>query len=389
MLLFLYLLLLLTQSCVGQPVLRGKLTAAADSEWASRVYILDPQRWDAVARSYVSIVLDSVDLDPQGRFSLSQLPPETKGRLLQLAVQKKGERYANRLDNEEVAAANYFPFVWQEGEEIVVSGQLRRLQASLQIANPSPENAALLRLRDIRQSVFRELTSTTEHQGEELLEKEEQLRQKQAQLMTFAQETDQVLAALLAIRWVSIAGNYERIPEFLVQQCEYWQLQEPDEPWVAELCAVGDRQKLPILLGDTLPDFALPTLAGDTVSLHQLLGERLTLLDLWASWCAPCRVQNRKYLVPLWDAQHAAGFQIIGYALDASQSSWERAILQDGADRWIHASDLRGDDAPLLDRLRLQTIPANLLVDEAGRVVAKNLHGERLQSFVREWLHKE
>jgi peroxiredoxin len=370
-------------------VLRGKLSVAADTEWATRVYILDPQRWDAVARSYVSTVLDSVDLDPQGRFSLAHLPPHTEGRLLQLAVQVKGERYANRLYNEEVAAANYFPFVWRQGAEIVISGELSRLQASLQMADPSPENAAILQLRDIRQRAFREPASEPEHQTEELLEEEEELRQKQALLMAFAQETDQVLAALLAIRWVSIAGNYERIPEFLVQQCEYWQLQEPDEPWVAELCAAGDREKLPILLGDTLPDFALPTLAGDTVSLHQLLGERLTLVDLWASWCAPCRVQNRAYLVPLWDSQHAAGFQIIGYALDASRSTWERAILQDGADRWIHTSDLQGDDAPLLDRLRLQTIPANLLVDKSGRVVAKNLHGEALQSFVREWLHKE
>jgi thiol-disulfide isomerase/thioredoxin len=146
---------------------------------------------------------------------------------------------------------------------------------------------------------------------------------------------------------------------------------------------VGDRRKLPVLVSDLLPDYPLPMLAGDTVSLHNLLGERLTLLDLWASWCGPCRVQNRDFLVPLWDQYHQRGFQIIGYGLEASSKAWARAIEADGAYRWPHASDLQGDDSPLFELLRLTTIPANFLLDAEGRVVAKNLHGEELMEYVR------
>jgi peroxiredoxin len=384
----LYIVLLLTQSCAAQPVLSGQLSVEPDSKWAKRLYLLDPVRWDALGRSYVSTVLDSIDLDDEGHFAVAQLPPQTEGRMLLLAVQRQGERYANRLDNEEVTTSNYFPFIWREGDVIELTGELGRLQASIQIFDPAPEQAAILELRDIRQAAFASSAPSSEHLAEELLEEEDLLRRQQAPLMAFARETDYSLPALLAIRWVSISGNYERIPEFLVEQCEHWQRRNPTEPWVADLCMVGDREQLPILLGDTIPDFDLPLLAGDTVSLHQLLGERLTLLDLWASWCAPCRVQNREYLVPLWDEQQAGGFQVLGYALDASKASWERAIVKDGVDRWPHASDLSGDDAPLLDRLRLQTIPANLLLDPSGRVVAKNLHGEALVSFVRKWLQE-
>ena len=41
----------------------------------------------------------------------------------------------------------------------------------------------------------------------------------------------------------------------------------------------------------------------------------------------------------------------MGYALDASQSTWSNAIKKDGADRWLHASDLQGDNAALFKHI--------------------------------------
>jgi len=201
--------------------------------------------------------------------------------------------------------------------------------------------------------------------------------------MQFAEDSPDLLPALTAIRWVSITGNYERIPEFMVTQAERWITEQPEHPWAQQLAVVGDRRKLPILIGDLIPDYPLPMLAGDTTSLYALLGERLTLLDLWASWCGPCRVQNRDFLVPLWDEYHQRGLQIVGYGLEASPKAWSRAIEADGAYRWPHASDLQGDDSPLFELLRLTTIPANFLLDAKGRVIAKNLHGEELMEYVR------
>jgi thiol-disulfide isomerase/thioredoxin len=125
---------------------------------------------------------------------------------------------------------------------------------------------------------------------------------------------------------------------------------------------------------------------GDTTGLYKLLGQRLTLLDLWASWCAPCRRENRNVLVSLWDDYHNRGFQIVGYALDSERNIWQAAIEKDGAGRWPHASHLQGDDAPLMQQLRLSTIPANLLLNEQGVIVAKNLHGDALRAFVADYL---
>ncbi|MBK9013078.1 MAG: TlpA family protein disulfide reductase [Saprospiraceae bacterium] len=246
----------------------------------------------------------------------------------------------------------------------------------------------MLQLRDIRQAAFDQFLAgkaAGAHDESALLDEEKALHSFQKPMMQFAEETTYLLPALTAIRWVSIEQDYERVPEFMVSQAEKWKAAAPGHPWVAQLAVVGDRKSLPVLVGDEIPDYPMPMLSGDTIPLRQLLGKRLTVLDLWASWCAPCRKQNRNYLVPLWDKYHAAGFQVVGYALDADRGTWASAIEKDGADRWPHASDLRGDDAPLFKELRLTTIPANFVLDAAGKVVAKNLHGEELAAFVEHY----
>ncbi|MBK8079880.1 MAG: TlpA family protein disulfide reductase [Saprospiraceae bacterium] len=115
------------------------------------------------------------------------------------------------------------------------------------------------------------------------------------------------------------------------------------------------------------------------------MATKLTLVDLWASWCAPCRKENKQVLVPLWDQFHKKGFEIIGYALDSSEKGWKAAILNDGADRWKHFSHLKGDESPVFETIHMTMIPANFLLDSRGVIVAKNLHGESLKKFVEDY----
>jgi thiol-disulfide isomerase/thioredoxin len=320
------------------------------------------------------------------------MPDAPESVLLQIAVQQKGARYLNQLDNEEPGTANYFPIVWKNGEHIEVSAEADHFQSSFLIKDPSPENAAMLELRNVRQQAFEKYLvgkKSEVHDEAGLLDTEKAWMNFRQPMMDFAQKSSFLLPALTAIRWVSIEADYERIPEFMVAQCEKWKQESPDHPWVAPLCQYGNRNVLPVLKGDAIPDFALPMLAGDTLALQQLLGRQLTILDLWASWCAPCRKENRDYLVPLWEKYQAEGLQIIGYALDASAKVWKGAIEKDGADRWLHASHLQGDDSPFFEALRIRTIPANFLLDSTGKVMAKNLHGEELVQFVEEYMERK
>lgn len=374
--------------CAEKAPLSGYLQLSTD-EWAPMVYLIQPAKLDEVAASFVGRVIDSAQVGSDGYFAFERLPDGPQSILLELAVQKKGERFLNRLNNEDLLAANYFPIVWKNGKQLEVSATASQFQTSFNIVDPSPENEALIHLRDIRLKAFQEYLQNEDskkHEEEYLLEKEAAHLNFQKAIIDFAQDTEHLLAALVAVRWVSPESDYERVPEFLFSQCEKWQANFFDHPWVVELCDKSSKEQLPVLKGDPIPDFPLPMVSGDTIALYDLMGEGITILDLWASWCAPCRRENRDVLVPLWEKYHDKGFQVIAYALDSGEKAWKQSIEKDGAGRWEHASHLRGDDAPLLELLRLRTIPANFILDADGIVIAKNLHGEALVKFVEEYL---
>ena len=353
------------------------------------VYLIDPGRWSGLASSYVGAVIDSASIDAEGYFVFEELPDTDEPIVLQLAVQRKGERFLNRLDNDDPATSNYFPIIWQTGQKLKLTAEVEQLQESLQLVDPDAQNAAVIRLRDIRSQAYQEYLevyyATTEVE-EDLLELEDAVLRFQRTLMHFAEESPDLLPALMAIRWLNHSYDFERVAEFVVAQSERWQQEAPEHPWVVELSELTAREKMPVLIGDFMPNYPLPMLGGDTIPLRALLSEKLTLIDLWASWCAPCRVQNRDYLVPLWDEYRTQGFGIIAYGLESSSAAWVPAIQADGAFRWQHASHLQGDDSPFFERLRISTIPANFLLDADGRIVAKNLHSEELVEFVKTWL---
>jgi hypothetical protein len=58
-------------------------------------------------------VIDSAQIQEDGHFAFESLPDVEQPTLLQLAVQQKGERFVNRLNNENPATDNYFPIIWK------------------------------------------------------------------------------------------------------------------------------------------------------------------------------------------------------------------------------------------------------------------------------------
>ena len=377
-------------SCGEQPPFSGEIKITSDSEWANIVYLIQPRNFDGIASSYEGTVLDSAKIDETGNFVFNKMPESPEPILLQVTIQKKGEKFLNKLENDNIEAANYFPMVWENGSNIYVTASANHFQESFSIKNPSIQNDAMLRLRDIRLESIKEhlaFNVIDDHDESRIIKRAEALLNFQKPLMGFAIECPGLIPAMVAIRWVSIEGDYERVPEFIFNQCEKWRNFLPSHPFVIQLCEKSSRKILPTMKGDIIPDFPLPMFSGETIQFKELLDNKLTILDLWASWCGPCRKENRDYLVPLWDNHHEEGFQIIGYALDAGERVWKSAIKKDGADRWLHASHLQGDDSPFLNRLNIKTIPANFLIDGKGKVIAKNLHGEDLVKFVNDYMN--
>ncbi|RIV32980.1 TlpA family protein disulfide reductase [Flagellimonas lutimaris] len=380
------------QSCSEEPWLSGKLDMSESEAWKPIVYLVQPQKLNEVAQSFVGLVLDSAKVGANGHFQFDALPEFQEPVLLEIVVQKKGEKYPNRLINENPETDNYFPFVYGEGANMVVNAEVSNFQSSLTIEKPSIANEAMLELRDKRMVAFKNLKSQTkEHEkDEDLLALEKSLHVYQELLINFSNSTSELLPGLMALRWASPEGDYERIAELVHAQSTKWSELYPEHLWVKELVAMADKRNLPILTGDVITNLQFPMKSGGKVSLQTILKDKkLVLLDVWASWCAPCRLENRNILVPLWEKYNSQNFQIVAYGLESSEKAWDNAIEKDGAYRWLHASHLQGDQNPFMEKLRLKTIPANFLLNQEGRVLAKNLHGQDLSHFVNDYMSKQ
>lgn len=366
------------------PVVSGKI--ALSEGWKPVVYLVQPRNFSEIAANYSGVVLDSAAIAADGHFEFSKVALSDEQALFQICIQRAGNRFPNQLLDDNPLIANYMPVVLQKGTPLVVGAEAAQLQATFSIETPRAENLALLKLRDIRHQAYKQHLLGKENHADEntLLEHEDALRQFRQPLMAFADSSTLLWPGLVAVRWVSPASDFERVPEFLFGQCQKWSSESTDNPWVAQLCKAGNREKLPVLAGDIIPNYPLPMAAGDTVLLHQLLGSKLTVLDIWASWCAPCRRENREVLSPLYVQYREKGLQILGYSIDSSPAAWKAAMAKDGA-AWPHASHLSGDATPFMETLRITTIPANFILDANGKVLAKNLHGDDLRDFIKDY----
>ncbi|WP_175443752.1 TlpA family protein disulfide reductase [Flagellimonas zhangzhouensis] len=382
------LLLAVLQSCSEAPWLSGHIQIDKEGEWKPMLYVVKPLKLSEVGQSFVAQVLDSAEVDADGNFEFESTLPYLEPTLLQLVIQKQGEKYPNKLSNENPETDNYVPLIYEPGIAIVLNTEDSKFQGSFALENPSELNKALMDLRDIRLEGYAQLQSKlkTLSGDKNLLEREKAVHNYQTKIMEFANITDDVLPSLMAFRWVNDSGDYEHIPEFVTELAEKWNATDSENVWVQELNTMAEKSNLPILIGDKAPELLFPMQNGSQLSLADLLKEnKLVLLDAWASWCAPCRVENRNVLVPLWENYHNKGFQIMAYGLESSEQAWENAIERDGAHRWLNASHLTGDQNAFMDALRIRTIPANFLLDKNGKVLAKNLHGAELTQFVQEY----
>ena len=135
-------------------------------------------------------------------------------------------------------------------------------------------------------------------------------------------------------------------------------------------------------VGQKFVDFTMKDTEGKEVKLSDYIkGNKYTLIDFWASWCRPCR-RSMPYLVDLYNQFHKKGFNIVGVSLDNNEENWKSAI-QSMKLKWNHMSDLKGWQCEGAKLYGVQGIPCTVMVDENGIIVARDLHGEEIDEFVK------
>jgi thiol-disulfide isomerase/thioredoxin len=189
----------------------------------------------------------------------------------------------------------------------------------------------------------------------------------------------------VAIYPTSIRWDGEKNIPFLIELAKQFQIAHPNTEIAARI-----NEKVKAIaansIGGKVAEIKMPDKNGAIVSLTSIKAKYI-LIDFWGSWCAPCRGESR-LLGELYQKFKPEGFEIYGVGLESEKENWLKAIEQDKR-IWTNVSTFQEFETPVTFDYAVTSLPANVLIDNSGKVIAKNLHGNDLKAAVEKLFSSE
>jgi peroxiredoxin len=159
----------------------------------------------------------------------------------------------------------------------------------------------------------------------------------------------------------------------------------PGRFYIEDLVASMEKARA-TAVGVVAPEIHLPNPDGEIVKLSSLKGS-VVLVDFWAQWCKPCRMENPN-VVKAFNKYKDKGFTVYGVSLDRTKEKWVQAIEEDGL-TWTHVSDLQYFNSVAAQTYGVASIPFSILLDRDGKIIAKNLRGKGLEDELEAYFNME
>ena len=164
----------------------------------------------------------------------------------------------------------------------------------------------------------------------------------------------------------------------------------PEDPWVIQILAWAEADKefaelnKQLRVGENVLDFSGETLNGEIVQMADVRAEsRYVLVEFWASWCGPCRVEI-PHMKEAYARFRDKGFEIVSFTIDDVREDWEEASAEEELP-WFDLG--MGQEAPAPKAYNVNGVPNNYLVDsKTGEILAKNLRRSKLDEKLEELL---
>lgn len=293
-----------------------------------------------------------------------------------------------------ITNSNFTTFIFSPGEKVSITADVNNLVASYNVEG-SRESELLMDINRVsiknyyqRDSLQKNYQAIMNAGGKSPAQLDSIGKSAEAQfaklvqdyntyLKNFIAEHNTSFAAMAAVQQLSME---EFFPEY-VKLDESLYSKFPNSEYVKSFHA-SIAAKAAVTIGGKAPEITMSMPDGKELSLSSLKG-KIVLVDFWASWCGPCRMENPN-VVAAYNQFHPKGFEIFSVSLDKDLDRWKMAIEKDNLSWKSHVCDYKGWQSPVVQQYGFSGIPYNVLIDKEGKIVAKGLRGADLEKKLSE-----